>query len=388
MKSDGSPMVIQIKDTVKLIGISIIICCAVFICMLFLNFYLDITDMREAITSPMAMQVYEGQVAIAKAISAISGGCLFATSCVLLIFYIKHYIDVHKKELGILKAMGYSNFQVAKHFWVFGISVLIGAVIGFFGSFLVMPTFYASMNEEGFLPEIAIQFHFILFLCMVILPTIVFSLLAILYASRKLTCSSLSLLQGRTKEKLRKPAKQGSKDASFLVEMRKGTLRSKKSLVFFIGFSSFCFASMMQMSASMEEISSVLFAAILIIMGAILSLTTLLLANTTVVNGNIKSIAMMKVFGYSLKECKHAILDGYRKVAYIGFGIGTVYQYVLLKVMLSLFAKDLVDGMDVSFDIPVFFIVLVIFVLLYEGIMQYYTKRMQRISIKEIMLDA
>lgn len=388
MRLDGSPMVIQLKDTAKLIGISIIICCAVFICMLFLNFYLDITDMREAITSPMAMQVYEGQVSIAKAISAVSGGCLFVTSCVMLFFYIKHYIDVHKKELGILKAMGYSNFQVAKHFWIFGISVLIGALIGYFASFLLMPTFYEAMNEEGFLPEIAIQFHLILFFCMVVLPTLVFSLIAVLYAARKLTCSSLSLLQGKVEEKTRKQPKPSKKDAPFLEEMKKGTLRSKKSLVFFIGFSAFCFASMMQMSVSMKEISTVMFAAILVIMGAILSLTTLLLANTTVVNGNIKNIAMMKVFGYSLKECKHAVLDGYRIVAYIGFGIGTIYQYVLLKLMLSLFAKDLVDGMDVSFDIPVFFIVLIIFVILYEGIMQWYTRRIQHISIKEIMLDA
>lgn len=388
MRLDGSFMVIQIKDTAKLIGISIITCCAVFVCMLFLNFYLDLLDMKEMITSPMAIQIYEGQLSVAKAISAVSGGCLFITSCIMLCFYIKHYIDVHKKELGILKAMGYSNVQVAKHFWVFGISVMIGALIGYFGSFLLMPTFYETMNEDGLLPKVVIQFHMILFVCMVILPSVMFSLISILYAARKLTCSSLSLLRGHMDEKIKKQPKPGNKNASFLKEMRKGTLRSKKSLVFFIGFSSFCFASMMQMSASMEEISSVMFAAILIVMGAILSLTTLLLANTTVVNGNIKHIAMMKVFGYSLKECKYAVLDGYRKVAYIGFGIGTIYQYVLLKVMLSLFAKDLVADMDTSFRIPVFVIVLVIFIVLYEGIMQCYTRRIQRISLKEIMLDA
>ena len=333
------------------------------------------------------MKVYEGQTAIAKAISAISGGCLLATSCVLLIFYMKHYIDVHKKELGILKAMGYSNWQVAKHFWVFGISVLVGALIGYGGSFLMMPAFYASMNEEGYLPEIGIHFHFVLLFCMVILPTIIFSFLSILYASKKLKGSTLQMLKNQSAASTFKPVRKKETELSFLQEMKKGCVRSKKSLVFFIGFASFCFASMMQMSASMKEISSVMFAAILIIMGAILSLTTLLLANTTVVNGNKKNIAMMKTFGYSLKDCKHAVLDGYRKIAYIGFAIGTIYQYILLKVMLSLFAKDLVDGMDVSFDVLIFFLVLVIFILLYEGIMQCYTYKIQRISLKEIMLE-
>ena len=35
-------MVVGIKDTVKLIGISIIACCTVFVCTLFLNYNIDI----------------------------------------------------------------------------------------------------------------------------------------------------------------------------------------------------------------------------------------------------------------------------------------------------------------------------------------------------------
>ncbi|MFQ6968828.1 MAG: FtsX-like permease family protein [Subdoligranulum sp.] len=52
----------------------------------------------------------------------------------MLLFYIKHYIDTHKKELGILKALGYSNIKIAKSFWVFGISIFIGTVTGYAGS--------------------------------------------------------------------------------------------------------------------------------------------------------------------------------------------------------------------------------------------------------------
>ncbi len=76
----------------------------------------------------------------------------------MLLFYIKHYIDTHKKELGILKALGYSNLKIAKDFWVFGISIFTGTAIGYAGAFLIMPWFYALQNKDKMLPEITINF--------------------------------------------------------------------------------------------------------------------------------------------------------------------------------------------------------------------------------------
>ncbi|MDE6149453.1 MAG: ABC transporter permease, partial [Ruminococcus sp.] len=101
-------MVVGIKDAVKLIGISVIACCAVFVCTMFLNFYSDILLIKDKILSEQAMMFYNAQVSTVKVVCSVSGGCLLITSVVMLLFYIKHYIDTHKKELGILKAMGYS----------------------------------------------------------------------------------------------------------------------------------------------------------------------------------------------------------------------------------------------------------------------------------------
>ena len=44
-------MLIGIKNASKLIGISIISCCAVLICTMFLNFYLDVQSIKNEITS-------------------------------------------------------------------------------------------------------------------------------------------------------------------------------------------------------------------------------------------------------------------------------------------------------------------------------------------------
>lgn len=389
MRLDGDEMLIGIKNASKLIGISIIACCAVLVCTMFLNFYLDVQSIESEITTEISLIFYNAQVSTAKVVCLVSGGCLLITSVVMLMFYIKHYIDTHKKELGILKALGYSNLKIAKSFWIFGISAFIGTAIGFCGAFLMMPWFYALQNEDKMLPEIAIHFHPTIFLYFVILPTVGFSLLAIGYAWCKLKKPVLSLLKNdfQTLAKAKKHAEDKLSECSFVDDLKRNTLKSKKVLVFFIIFASFCFSAMTQMSFSMKDLSSEMMGVMMLIIGLALAFTTLFLAITTVINGNTKTIAMMRVFGYSQKECCKAILGGYRPMSYIGFAIGTGYQYALLRIMVDIVFKD-VEGVPVyKFDFPVMLISLVVFIMIYEILMFVYSEKVKRISIKEIMIE-
>lgn len=159
MRLDGDRVLIRFKDAFKLIGISVVLGCAVLVCTMFLNFYLDVQAIQNEITSELSMIFYNAQVSTAKVVCLVSGGCLLITSVIMLLFYIRQYIEAHKKELGILKALGYSNLRIARSFWVFGMSALAGAAIGFAGAFLLMPQFYALQNEDKMLPEMMIQFH-------------------------------------------------------------------------------------------------------------------------------------------------------------------------------------------------------------------------------------
>jgi hypothetical protein len=382
-------MVVGIKDAVKLIGISIIACCAVLVCTMFLNFNIDIAGIKDEIISEQVMIFYDAQVSTAKVVSMVSGGCLLITSVIMLIFYIKHYIDTHKKELGILKALGYSNFKIAKNFWVFGFSVLTGATLGFVGAFLIMPSFYETQNEDKILPEITIHFHPILLLCLVVVPTVLFAVLAVCYACYKLKKPVMLLLKDnlQTSAKMRIRRQEENRELRFIDDLKKNTLRSHKTLVFFIVFAAFCFSAMTQMSASMKDLSSVIMGVMIMMIGLVLACTTLFLAITTVIQGNTKTIAMMRVFGYSQKSCCRALLGGYRPFAYVGFAIGTIYQYALLRIMVDIVFKD-VEGVPVyKFDFPVMFISLAAFIVIYEIVMYVYSEKIKKISIKEIMLE-
>ena len=194
-------MIIGSKDIVKLFSISIVTCCAVFVCTLFLNYNIDL--------------------------AAITGGCLGIISVILLIFYVKNYIDTHGRELGILKETGYSNLSVARYFWVFGLSVFAGCAVGFCAAYAYLSSFYEVQNADRLLPDISVQFHFVLFLYVVIFPSLACCAFYIMYAFLKLKRPTLDLMYERKQAKI-KSAKDSSKELSFLQCLKRATLKSKK----------------------------------------------------------------------------------------------------------------------------------------------------------------
>ncbi len=378
-------MIVSIKDSVKLFGISIMACCAVFVCNMFLNYYLDLTAAADLINDFRAQSLYDAQLMTSKVVCSVSGGCLAITTIAMLFFYIKHYIDSHSKEIGILKALGYSDLKIAKGFSVFGLSVFTGCLSGYLMSFLIMPAFYEKQNDKGYLPDIPVNFNFILFVLLVILPSILFALIAVGYSVRKLNQPCVNLLKGLAKVKGKNRSGKDKKD--FVAEMRSSVLRSRKTLVFFIIFSSFCFSAMVQMSASMKDLSSEMMGIMTFVIGVVLAFTTLYISTTTVIRSNQKNIAMMRVYGYSSAECKRSVLDGYRPAAYIGFVIGSVYQYALLKIAVDVVFAGVKGVPEYNFDFPVCFITLAVFIVVYEGIMFAYGKSMKRIPLKQIMSE-
>jgi hypothetical protein len=215
--------------------------------------------------------------------------------------------------------------------------------------------------------------------------------MAVLYSYCKLKRPPLQLIRGKSKIKIRKskPVAQDKKDLSFLRELKHNILKSRFSLVFFIWLSAFCYAATVVMSFSISEVGgSDIMAAMMAGIGIVLAVTTLFLAVTTVIKGNAKTIAMLRVFGYSERECAGAILNGYRPVSYIGFALGTLYQHGLMKLMMALFYDNSVLELpDYTFNVRAFIIALVTFVGLYELFMLVYAKRIRQIPLKEVMME-
>ena len=379
-------MIVGWKDAFRLIGISIVTCAAVFVCTLFLSYNLDLVTIQNDVTGEAALAMYDAQRSMGKAVCVITGGSLVATSVILLFFYIKNYIDAHGREIGILKAMGYSEFRIAKHFWVFGGSVFAGCFIGGMLAILYMPTFYRVQNAEGLFPEMAVRFHPVLMGLLVFVPTLLFMLLSVLYARLKLSRPALDLLRERQAYKFR-AGKTDEKARPFLQDLKRSTLRGKKILVFFVLFSAFCFSAMTQMALSMKTLASETMAWMILVIGLILAFMTLLLSLSSVVKANAKTIAMMRVCGYSSASCGSAILGCYRPASYIGFAVGTVYQYALLKIVIAAFFGDVVGMPEYHFHVKGFIISLALFVVAYEAVIACYVRKIKALPLKSVMME-
>ena len=141
------------------------------------------------------------------------------------------------------------------------------------------------------------------------------------------------------------------------------------------------------MSASMKDLASEMMGLMIFMIGVVLAFTTLYIAVTSVILSNQKNVTMMRVFGYDSADCKRSVLDGYRPAAYIGFVIGSIYQYALLRIMVDIVFAGVEGVPEYKFDFPVCFITLCAFIIIYEGIMFAYGRSMKKISLKQIMSE-
>lgn len=377
-------MVVSIRDIFKLIGVILVCFCAVFVCAIFINYGIDLKAVESEIAET-SRTYYDASMLTCKAVCGVSGAVLALTSVVLLCFYISHYIESHSRDLGILKAMGYSRCKIASGFAVFGLSVLLGTSLGYAGSHLMMPKIYEVQNKDGLLPDFGVRFHPELIIFVIVIPAVVFAGIAVAYSYKKLKKPAMDLLRERNITNIK--ISKNEKKMPFLNEMRRNTLRQKKSLVFFIAFAIFCFSAMIQMAASMDEYASRVMSSMILIIGVILAYVILFIATSSVIRGNAKSIMMMKVMGYDAKECANAVFGGYRLWALLGFFAGTLYQYGILKVMVDVVFKDMDNVEPYRFKPVPMLISLAVYVISYEATMYFYRKRVDKMPVKQIMIE-
>lgn len=81
------------------------------------------------------------------------------------------------------------------------------------------------------------------------------------------------------------------------------------------------------------------------------------------------------------------LLFGTLPISYIGFIIGTVYQYGLLRLIVDIVFKDVEGIPTYKFDFPAMLISLVCFITIYEIMMYIYSEKIKKISIRKIMIE-
>ena len=380
-------MIVQLKDLRKAIAVVIVSFCAVFITTLFSNLYLDLKGLDITGFNIMQKKFYDAQLIVSKFVIIITGTVLSVSAAVMLIFYIKQFIDDSKHKIGILKAQGYSNNFIASKFFVFGFLVFLGSLLGYGCSHLFMPKFYESRNIDNILSELTMNFHPQLLLIMVILPSLLFLVISIVYVLFNLNVPTINLLKqiNSTNKKIRKRRFRQYKN--FFKELRATVLFSNKTLLFFVIFAALSFSSMIQMAFGMRDFVDGTIRIMMMVIGVILSLSILLISLEVIASSNIKNISILNIMGFSKSECSKIVLSGYRVVAYIGFAVGTVYQYFLIRVLLKVLSKKLDSETIYNFDLISVIGSFIAFVLIYEIFILYYSNKIKGLNVKKIMME-
>ena len=335
----------------------------------------------------MQKKFYDAQLIVSKFVIIITGTVLSISAAVMLIFYIKQFIDDSKHKIGILKAQGYSNNFIASKFSIFGFLVFLGSLLGYSSSHLFMPKFYESRNTDNILSELTMNFHPQLLLIMVILPSLLFLVISIVYVMFNLNVPTINLLKqiNSTNKKIRKRRFRQYKN--FFKELRATVLFSNKTLLFFVIFAALSFSSMIQMAFGMRDFVDGTIRIMMMIIGVILSLSILLISLEVIASSNIKNISILNIMGFSKSECSKIVLSGYRVVAYIGFAVGTVYQYFLIRALLKVLSKKLDSETTYNFDLISVIGSFIAFVLIYEIFILYYSNKIKGLNVKKIMME-
>ena len=298
-------------------------------------------------------------------------------------FYVGVYIDSRAQRLGVLKALGYSDGRLAAGFLAFGLSVFVGSAAGHGAGYAFSPIVYRLMSD-GLIP-LTLRYHTTLTVCLVLLPTALFAALAALCALVKLRRPALSLIRGKAERE--KHGKDGRAERSFLRDCMLKTPARSKLLTFFVAIAGFCYGTKLQMSRSMKELSSVTMGAVMLLIGVVLSVTAFALAMTSLTRANAKTVALMRAYGYSLSECGAAVFGGFRLFAYLGFAVGTVYQYGLLKLMTAVVFRGVAGMPAYTFDVKAFFVTFATFLVLYEAAIAFFTYRIGKTPLKNFIAE-
>ena len=378
---------VNFRTAFKLISVMIITLVVVFICTIFVNYSLDLGAIEYLMTSPEMQTVfYDAQVSLTNVIILATVGLLGGIAVLILMFSIRQFINENSAELGILKALGYSESRIALDFSKFGLSVFAGSILGYLAAYIASPAFYNMLTSNVPLPvDIVFGFHARVFFIMVITPALFFGAVAVLYARLRLAKKPLDLITGSDQYKVNKLTRKIQGKGSglpFLHELKRNMLFNNVLLIFFIGFAAFAFATQIQMAFTMHQLmQDTVMMSTFVIIGLISGSVTLLLSLTFIIGANKKYITLLKAYGYTERECAKAMFGGYRIVTYIGFAIGTIYQYVLIAFVIA----RAFESVSVDFSIIGLLVTLPTFIIAYEIIMLIYKQRITRIPLREVM---
>jgi|LSQX01.2.fsa_nt_gb predicted lysophospholipase L1 biosynthesis ABC-type transport system permease subunit len=369
----------------KNLAIVLICVCAVFVSLMFSNLFLDLNNTDMSLLNLQETAFLEAQKDQCLIVLLTGGVTMSGIAIVMVVFFIRNFIKKNESQMGILKAIGYSNFKIALFNIKPALVAVVGCWLGYIIGILFLPTFY-NLFQEDFPYQVAYNFQIVNLLVAIIGPAILFPIISFLYAFMALRKPALLMIR-KTKNMKFKKKEESISSTSFEKEMMFNSLRSNISLVIFVLLGSFSFSAMIQMAISMVELEvSGVSVAMIGVIGAILGTIAVAVPIDALAERNAKPIALLKSFGYSEKKCTLLLFAPYLLVAFLGFVFGTLYQFGLLSFIVNVTFKN-TEGMPIyNFSLIAFFVTMIAVILAFALFGFIFARKMSKVSFREVMV--
>lgn len=192
-------------------------------------------------------------------IISLTGCILGAVAAITLYLAICAQMQRQSASLGILKALGYSKWRLSVSYAKSGVSVLLGAIAGYFLAFFLFPLTSSMLNVLLLLPQTGLRFYPVCFILLTLVPACVFAGIAVLIAARKLSLPALQLIQNRNERNLGRIASASAgrrQPKTFLKATSKAVVLNHLTAVFFVLFAGFAFCGDALLAITMAGIPS------------------------------------------------------------------------------------------------------------------------------------
>lgn len=100
---------------------------------------------------------------------------------ILLIIFMKRYIDKNKKDISTLHALGYTNFEISRSLMIFPMIVSLFTIVGYLIGLITSITMFDIYSAKYLFPKADFTLYFDIFIYSVIIPIILLLIFNYLY---------------------------------------------------------------------------------------------------------------------------------------------------------------------------------------------------------------
>ena len=208
--------------------------------------------------NPQILKTVASKSSINTTVLCFAMTLLFSIVALLLIMTIFNSINTEAPRLGVMKALGFSNFEISRKYFLFFFMIFLPCAIGYGLGFWLLPYFSSIMLSDMALPVSRANINYIIAAILVFVPAAVFSVLAYLVSILKVRKPALELIRSGGKKRenwIVRRINKGITTGNYLTGIRKTVLYSRLFVLFFVIFGGFALGVQIQFAFTMYNMT-------------------------------------------------------------------------------------------------------------------------------------